>query len=117
MLPLPRDVPVGERFYAPVIYFLAPRTPGKITWQVLSRPNEPNGAVLIDPTGKWAGRATWLDIGKSVWHRLEAEVTAQHAGKPWLFGSRQYRFRFRPPENVHPYFAMSKEDIFIPKRP
>ena len=110
-------MPIGERFNDPAIYFIAPKIPGKMTWHVQSRTGEPNGAVLIDPTGKWAGRTTWLDPHKSKWHPLEAKVTSEHAGKPWLFGVGQWRVNFRPPENVLPYFAMTKEDIFIPQRP
>lgn len=104
-------------FRAPAIWFFAPAEPGTMSWKMKSRRGDPNGAVLIDPDGTWAGRTTWLDLDSEKWHDLVADVSAEQAGRPWLLGSRQQRTVLVPSANVPRFFAFDRDDLFLPERP
>lgn len=110
---------LDETFFrgAPAIYFLGPQNLGALTWEVQSIRNEPAGGVLICPGGEWAGRATWLDLHQGAWNEVSAEIKPEQAGKPWLLGAGQCRAMVRRPGSVPPFFAYTREDLFLPERP
>jgi len=112
---LPADA--TAMFRTPALWFLAPEKPGMITWRFKSQLGDPNGGVLVDPDGHWAGRTTWLDLDAEKWHELTAEVKPTQTAKPWLIGIQQHRIGLVPSANVPRFFAYDREQLFLPQRP